>query len=408
MASELFNSLSGYSTGIPPVQVIDSSGNLITNVNSPTGNVTANVMYSNSYRYANGVVLSTIPGGSNTQLQYNNAGSLNGIPNVTWNGNILSLGSVSNVAISGGINGYFLQTDGYGNLAWAAGGGGGNGTPGGINTQVQFNDTGLFGGVPEFTFNKTTNILTVNNISASQITTPLIVSSNITGSANLTTLSVSGLSTLSNTQFSSTVNLGPISNVIIGGGIPGYVMTTDGSGVLTWQPGGGGGGNGSPGGSNTQVQYNKEGDFAGSSFFSFNDVSNTVQVGGLMIANTFQVGSGAYKFGTSAVYFAVTTSTSPQVIYSIPVTDCSGVDFTVIGTDTIGQKRQSVKISSIYYAGVVQFNEYAGLYVNGGIGTFEVEYNAGNIMIPPTLDLVVTPDSSNSTVFKMLITILAP
>ena len=37
-----------------------------------------------------------------------------------------------------------------------------------------------------------------------------------------------------------------------------------------------------------------------------------------------------------------------------------------------------------------------------------LKYNAGNIMIPPTLDLVVTPDSSNSTVFKMLITILAP
>lgn len=626
MAAESFNSLGGYTVGIPVKQVVDSSGNIVTNVNYPAGNVSANVVYANLYRYSNGVPLTTNAGGINTQLQYNNNGSFAGIPNVTWNGSSLSLGNVSNVKIDGGLNGYFLQTDGSGNLTWspASGGGGGNGEPAGANTQVQFNDEGNFGGDAGFTYNKVTNVLSVDTLSTvntnattvnattvnantftgdgSQLTgivpntanyviqpiqsnitqvgtlTQLTVSGNalfqanvnlgsaanvkisggltgyvlttdgtgnvswqpgsggtgspggsntqiqfnnngnfagtsaftfnnvsnavnlignltirnldannvsvigninaggnlqasylfgdgtfltnvtanlanvvvassqpnITSVGTLTSLSVSGnivtpqtvsasnfqtagnanvgilrvsntstflgvMTANGNVNFSNSanVNLGNVANIRISGGLNGYVLSTDGLGSLSWQPQGSGGG-GTPGGSNTQIQYNKNNEFAGNSFFTYNDVTNTVQIGGLMIANTFQVGSGAYKFGTSAIYFAVTASPVKQVLYSIPVTDCSGVDFEIIGTDSAGQKRQSVKISSIYYAGVVQYSEYAGLYVNGGVGDFSVEYNPGNVITPPSLDLTVTPDSGNNTVYKMLITILAP
>ena len=97
-----------------------------------------------------------IAGGSNTQLQYNNSGQFGGIPNVTYNGSKLSLGNVANVRMTGGTNGYVLQTDGTGNLSWTAqtGNGGGNGTPGGANTQIQYNDSGSFGGNAGFTFNE--------------------------------------------------------------------------------------------------------------------------------------------------------------------------------------------------------------------------------------------------------------
>jgi len=103
----------------------------------------------------------SVPGGSSGQLQYNNAGILSGVPNVTYTSGNLSLGNVSNVRINGGVNGYFLQTDGTGNLTWAVGGGGGNGSPGGSNTQIQFNDNGVFGGNVGFTFNKTTGDVAV-------------------------------------------------------------------------------------------------------------------------------------------------------------------------------------------------------------------------------------------------------
>lgn len=66
---------------------------------------------------------------------------------------------------SNGTNGYVLSTNGSGNLSWVAQTGGG-GTPGGSNTEVQFNDGGSFGGNANFTFNKTTNTLTIGNIAS--------------------------------------------------------------------------------------------------------------------------------------------------------------------------------------------------------------------------------------------------
>jgi len=411
MSAEYFNSLGGFSSGIPPVPVIDVNGNVITNVNT-TGNVLANVVYASYYRFANGQPLTVNAAGSNTQLQFNNRGSFAGIPNVTWNGNILNLGPVANISIGGGLNGYFLQTDGAGNLTWSAAGsnGGGNGNPGGANTQVQFNDEGTFGGDSGFTYDKNTNILTVNQINAnafvgngSQISNLVVNSANYVSQpiqANITSLG-----TLTELNVLGEINLGAVSNLHIYGGNANYVLTTDGLGNVSWENPITG--NGLPGGSNTQVQYNDAGLFNGSAFFTFNEITNTVQVAGKMIANVMQLGSGAYKFGTSEVMFAETQSTAKQVIYSILVTECSGVDFEIIGTNFISERRQSVKISSLYYAGVVQYNEYAGLIINGGVGDFEVSYNPGDLITPPTLDLSVTPISANRTVYKMLISILA-
>ena len=88
--------------------------------------------------------------------------AVSGNANISGNLNI----AVNNLRIPGGTNGYVLQTDGAGNLTWTAqtGGGGGNGSPGGSNTQVQFNDAGTFGGNSGFTYNKTTSTLSVGNI----------------------------------------------------------------------------------------------------------------------------------------------------------------------------------------------------------------------------------------------------
>jgi hypothetical protein len=160
MSAENFNSLGGFSVNIPPIQVIDANGNVVTNVLALSGNVAANVIYSDNYRYANGAPFTGAgPGGSNTQLQFNNNGTFGGIPNATWNGNILSLGNVSTLSIGGGSNGYFLRTNGNGVLDWVAGVS--NSTPGGSNTQVQFNDAGVLTGNNGFTFNKDLGTLSV-------------------------------------------------------------------------------------------------------------------------------------------------------------------------------------------------------------------------------------------------------
>jgi hypothetical protein len=494
MAAEYFNSLGGFSAGIPEVPVIDANGNVITNVLT-NGNVFANVVYATYFKWANGQTFSGTPGGTTTQLQYNNNGSFAGIPNVTFNGSNLSLGNVANVKITGGVNGYFLQTDGTGNLTWAVGGGGGgNGTPGGTNSQIQFNDAGTFGGDVGFTYNKTTDTMSAVNVNVTgEANLGSVANVTITGGTagyvlrtdgagnlswvagggggngtpggsntqvqfnddtafagdadftfdkntgilsipivNATTVSANGFQTTGNitagnikanvlaniagnlrvsgnVNFSGAANvtLGSVANLKISGGTNGYVLTTDGLGNLDWAAGGGGG-NGTPGGSNTQLQFNNNGSFGGSPYLTFNNTTNTVQVAGNLIANTFQMGAGVYQFSTSEVYFATTASTSPnQILYSIPTADISGVEFHIIATDSTGGTRQSSKISSVVYNGQVQFNEYAGLYINGGVGTLQVDYSAGNIINPPSLQLKVTPDSSNQTVYKMLITVFA-
>lgn len=126
------------------------------------------------------------PGGNTTELQFNNAGSFAGIPNVTYSGGSLSLGEMTNVKILGGTNGYVLQTDGTGNLTWTAqiAGEPGNGSPGGSNSQVQFNDAGLFGGDTGFTYNKSTNQLHADNISGN-FSGNISTASNATFQANV-------------------------------------------------------------------------------------------------------------------------------------------------------------------------------------------------------------------------------
>lgn len=567
MSVENFNSFGGYSTGIPPVSVIDASGNVVTNVLT-TGNVAANVVYAAYYKYSNGQPLTSIPGGSTTQLQFNNAGAFGGIPNVTWNGSLLSLGDLANVSIDGGVGGYFLQTDGAGTLSWAAaGGGGGNGSPGGANTEIQFNDAGVFGGVVGFAFNKATNtfsvptanIITINatntntanvnatgNISAAyfsgdgsnltNVTANLAnyviqpIQANITSVGTLTSLAVSGnvaagnvtganlvsanfisgilttsaqpniisigtltsltvagnvnanyfigngsqlthvtadfanyviqpnqanitsvgildnltvagniavsetvsagnlhtdgtltanniavsshanitgdLHATGNTNFATSpnVNFGTLSNIHISGGSYGYILTTDGAGNLTWELGGGG--NGSPGGFNTQVQFNANGVFAGSPNLTYDTTTQTFDVGGNLIANTMQIGSGIYQFSKSQVYFAITAGTTPgQVLYSTPAANLMGTEYHIIGTNATDGIRQSLKISSVIYDTELLFNEYAGLQVNGAVGSFQVEYDPGDIMNPPSVKLKVTPTSSAQTVYRILITV---
>ena len=128
-----------------------------------------------------------------------------------------------------------------------------------------------------------------------------------------------------------------------------------------------------------------------------------------MIANTTQMGAGIYKFSTQYVYFATTASTATdQLLWSVQVANVSGVDFHIIATDVTGSTRQSSKISTMVYGSNVVWNEYGSLHINGGTGSFSVAYDPGSIITPATLQLLVTPDSVNSTVYKMMITEYSP
>jgi len=89
-------------------------------------------------------------GGSTTQVQYNNAGVLAGSANMTFDGTILTAHTLD--ASTGGV----VFPDNTTQTSAAA--------PAGSDTQVQFNDGGVFAGDAGLVFNKTTNALTTTGL----------------------------------------------------------------------------------------------------------------------------------------------------------------------------------------------------------------------------------------------------
>jgi len=107
---------------------------------------------------------------NNAQPNITSVGTLVGLNstgtvNFTTAGNV-SLGNVSNLHISGGSNGYVLHTDGNGSLYWDED----YAYPGGPNQAVQFKNGNTFAGSASFTFDSSSNTLTVTNLVAGNIT----------------------------------------------------------------------------------------------------------------------------------------------------------------------------------------------------------------------------------------------
>jgi len=100
------------------------------------------------------------------------AGYITGISN-------LSIDALNDVAItspaSGQVLSYNSSTGLWENSA-PTGAGGGSGTPGGLNTQVQFNDNGVLSGDSGFTYSKSTKVLDVSIIQSSINTNRVIES----------------------------------------------------------------------------------------------------------------------------------------------------------------------------------------------------------------------------------------
>lgn len=97
-------------------------------------------------------------------------------------GGLINLGAVGNVKLDGGTNGYFLQTDGAGNLTWTSSVGGVTipGTPGGSSTQLQYNNAGNFAGASGVTYDTVSGNLWANaNIHTTAVYGNLV--GNVTG-----------------------------------------------------------------------------------------------------------------------------------------------------------------------------------------------------------------------------------
>jgi hypothetical protein len=183
------------------------------------------------------------PGGSNTQIQFNNSSSFGGSANFTWDGTNVQIGATgalrfadtdssnyvafkaagtvaSNVTwtlpSTDGSNGQALVTNGTGTLSWATPGG----SPGGSTTQLQYNNAGSFAGATNLvtdgsnlTINAQGDLRFGDSDSSNWVAFqgPATIASNVTW-------------TLPSTD-----------------GTSGQFLSTDGSGTLSWATGGGGG-----------------------------------------------------------------------------------------------------------------------------------------------------------------------
>jgi hypothetical protein len=183
--------------------VIDSTLDFTFNNVTATGNVAslnANLgnLATSNYFSGNGSLLTSITGANVTGTV--SSATTSGTVTTAAQPNITSVGTLSSLTVTGNVTAGNVLTD---HLYYANGTayslGGGSGTPGGSNTQLQFNDAGSFGGNAGLTFNKTTTTLTANNFIAT-----------------------------------TTANLGGIGNVTITGGTSGQYLKTDGSGSLSW------------------------------------------------------------------------------------------------------------------------------------------------------------------------------
>ena len=234
-----------------------------------------------------------------------------------------------------------LKTDGSGNLSWVDQSSGGS--PGGSDTQVQYNNGGSFGGIAGFTFTDTsgseqflfsdtsdtalvkivqegtgaafqvhdagsdTSIFQVNQVGT------VAIGFNTSGGGGYGKLQVNGTNYSTahgaeagsagspSFQFVGDQNTGMFSGgtdilgfstggterlaigaageILIGGtaaGTSGQVLTSGGSGAaVTWEDAGGGGG--SPAGSDTFIQYNNGGSF-GATTLAFDDTAGSEQI----------------------------------------------------------------------------------------------------------------------------------
>jgi hypothetical protein len=147
-----------------------------------------------------------------------NITSVGNLTDLTSNGNVnftnasnVSLGSNTIVRITGGLNSQVLSTDGFGNLSWLTY----SGSPiAGSNTEVQFKDTdGNLGASANFTFNKTTNTLSVTTITAT--------TANVSDTINANTIVASGNI--------NGLNLGTGGNITASGNIQGAFILGNGS-----------------------------------------------------------------------------------------------------------------------------------------------------------------------------------
>ena len=181
--------------------------------------------------------------------------------NIYANGTAVLANAVGGtVSFAAGTNITIVGNNTSKTVTFSASGGGGGGTPGGVDTNVQFNDGGSFGGTAGFTFNKTTNAVSTTgtvsatgNIQGGNLLTGGVITAtgNVTsGNLSTTLVTATTLSATGNVQggnlrtaglISATGSITTAGDISITGNIvdgAALTVTTSSNGNITLNPNG--------------------------------------------------------------------------------------------------------------------------------------------------------------------------
>jgi len=371
--------------GNADVFIATSNGVIVTGTLNASANITSPQLISNIATGTAPFIVSSTTQVANLSVatagSANLAGTVttNAQPNITSVGNLtgltsngiidfinstnVSLGSNAIVHITGGLNSQVLSTDGSGNLSWSTY----SGSPiAGSNTEVQFNDTtGNLGASANFTFNKTTNTLSVTNLSATTATISTINATTIVANGN-----INGL------------NLGTGGNITASGNIQGAYILGNGS-QLSGLPSGTGIANGT---SSVTVPTSNGNVVIASAGSTIANITGT----GINVAGTLSVSGDANVGNIGAINgvftnisgngSALTAITGANVTGAVPyATTANAVALAnVSGAGNIASLNTDGNSSNILYGNGV-FSSAPVTYGNSNVATFLASFGSNTI-----------------------------
>jgi len=340
-----------------------SAANLLTGGQvSATGNITGNNLSIGNIISAGGnLTAGNIATVGNANLgNIITTGLFTSSGNVSFTGSNFYLSNVSNIRIPGGVANYVLTTNGSGNVSWEPTGRG-DANVAGSNTELQFNDSGNLGASANLTFNKTSNTLSTFNV-------------NISGNFNYTG---------PNAFFSN------VSNLRIPGGTANYVLTTDGTGNVSWEPTGRGDAN--VAGNNTEVQFNNSGNLGASNAFTFNTTTNALSA-------TYFVGDGSNLTNIAGANVTGTVANATHACTANVVTDGTQSNITAVGTLTSLSSSGNIAGANLLTVGLLSANgNVTGNYILGN-GAFLTGVSTNSTSIINGNSNIVVGANSNITV----------
>ncbi len=226
-----------------------------------------------------------------------------------------------------------------------------------------------------------------------------LITGNITLDATNNSISSTNL-----TVYNSS-NLGNISNVTITGGNSGYLLTTDGSGVLSWVAPNSNIANGTSNVSISTSGGNVTTSVGGNAnvviITSTGEIINgNLTVTNNLLANTVQLGSVGQPFCKIETYSATTVSTSANQVIWTGSSVASSVDFKIIATNSSDNTRTTTNITTNILGAALYWTEYGRLHINNGVGNFSVALTPS---APLVAELKITPNSANLIYYNILI-----